>query len=372
MEHIPQNDHILIVDDEPANVAVIEAILRKNGFSNYTSTTDPRQTLQLIEQIDPDLLILDLMMPHMDGFEVMAAVEAVTPDSTYFPILVMTADATKETKRRALASGATDFLTKPVDAIEAILRVKILLQTRWLQRQITDQNVSLEETVRKRTVELEAARIEILERLSLVAEFRDDTTNEHTERVGEMAGLLARALGQSDEEVQLIRRAAPLHDIGKVYVADGILLKPERLSEEEFSTMKMHTEVGARILSGSQVPLLQLAEEIAISHHERWDGTGYPNGLKEDEIPLSGRILAVVDTFDALTHSRPYKQAWAFEDAFAEIKAQAGKHFDPDVVSAFVTVMEQMTATHDHPVTHITLVDETPDQVIDLQRQEAV
>jgi putative two-component system response regulator len=371
MEHIPQNDHILIVDDEPANVAVIEAILRKNGFSNYTSTTDPRQTMNLIEEIRPDLLILDLMMPHMDGFEVMAAIEEKLPTSSYFPILVMTADATKETKRRSLASGATDFLTKPVDAIEAILRIKILLQTRWLHRQMSTQNQDLEATVRKRTAELEAARIEILERLSLVAEFRDDTTNEHTERVGELAGLLARAMGKSDDEVQLMRRAAPLHDIGKVYVADGILLKPDRLSEDEFSTMKAHTEVGAKILSGSQVPLLKLAEEIAISHHEKWDGSGYPNGLQGHEIPLSGRILAVVDTFDALTHARPYKQAWTFEAAITEIKEQSGKQFDPEVVDAFVTVMDQMTATQTYPVSHITLVEATG-SVIDLQDQEAV
>lgn len=372
MEHIPQNDHILIVDDEPANIAVIEAILRKNGFSNYTSTTDPRKTLELIEQINPDLLILDLMMPHMDGFEVMAAVESAIPEGAYFPILVMTADATKDTKRRALASGATDFLTKPVDAVEAILRVKILLQTRWLQCQLADQNARLEEQVRIRTAELEDARIEILERLSLVAEFRDDSTNQHTERVGELAGLLARTMGQSDDEVQLIRRAAPLHDIGKVYVADGILLKPERLSVDEMSTMQAHAAVGARILSGSSVPLLQLAEEIAISHHEWWDGTGYPNKLQGEDIPLSGRILAVVDTFDALTHARPYKQAWTFEAAIEEIKAQSGNHFDPQVVKAFVDVMDQMTATQTYPAAHIRLPDTNGHAVLHLEEEEAV
>lgn len=349
MEHVPQNDRLLIIDDEPANVAVIESILRKNGFANYTSTTNPYQALQLFSEYKPDLLILDLMMPGMDGFQVMDALKSMIRPQSYFPILVLTADAMRETKRRALASGATDFLTKPVDAVEVILRIKTLLQTRWLHEQLRNQNAILEEKVAQRTAELEEARIEILERLALAAEFRDDATQQHTVRVGEMAGILARALGWKDKDVELIRRAATLHDIGKVHISDLILLKPASLSPDEFSTMQEHVQVGAEILSGSHVKLLQMAEEIALSHHERWDGTGYPNGLSGEDIPLSGRILSIVDTYDALTHDRPYKEAWSREAALEEIKAQAGKQFDPALVEVFVDVVSQISMTEEQP-----------------------
>ena len=344
-EHIPQNDRLLIIDDEPANVAVIESILRKNGFSNYTSTTNPYQALQLFSELQPDLLILDLMMPGMDGFQVMESLKSLIRPNTYFPILVLTADAMRDTKRRALGSGATDFLTKPVDAVEVILRIKTLLQTRWLHEQLREQNKILEEMVMQRTAELEEARVEILERLALASEFRDDETRQHTQRVGEMAGLLARAIGWNDKDVELIRRAATLHDIGKIHISDLILQKPAKLTDEEFAMMQEHVKVGAEILSGTHVKLLEMAEEIARSHHERWDGSGYPNGLAGEEIPLSGRILSIVDVYDALTHDRPYKEAWTTEAAIAEIKEQAGKQFDPELVDAFIDLIGQVSMT---------------------------
>ena len=367
-EHVPQNDRLLIIDDEPANVAVIESILRKNGFSNYTSTTNPYQALQLFSEFQPDLLILDLMMPGMDGFQVMDALKSMIRPGSYFPILVLTADAMRETKRRALSSGATDFLTKPVDAVEVVLRIKILLETRWLHEQMRDQNKILEEMVQEKTAELEEARIEILERLALAAEFRDDNTQQHTQRVGEMAGLLARSVGWNDKDVELIRRAATLHDIGKINISDLILLKPAKLSPDEYATMQEHVKVGAEILSGSHVKLLQMAEEIAGSHHERWDGTGYPNGLAGEAIPMSGRILAIADVYDALTHDRPYKEAWTREDALTEIKAQAGKQFDPNLVDVFVDVIAQLAATEEVPDSPS---DAAPDVVVQAQ-EEAV
>jgi putative two-component system response regulator len=200
------------------------------------------------------------------------------------------------------------------------------------------QNLQLDQKVRERTAELEATQIEILERLALAAEYRDDNTGEHTKRVGETAARIAEALGWPTRDVELIRRAAPLHDVGKIAISDLILLKPGKLTSEEFEQMKAHTRLGAQMLSGGRFPLLQLAEQIALNHHERWDGSGYL-GLRGEAIPIPGRIVSVADVFDALTSERPYKRAWSQEDALAEIKRQSGQQFDPQVVEAFLSVL---------------------------------
>lgn len=341
MEETLGNARILVVDDEPANVSLLERLLERSGYNNVESTTDPRRVAPLCAESLPDLILLDLMMPHMDGYEVMELLETSISNGTYLPILVLTADTTQEAKQRALSMGAKDFLNKPFDFPEVMLRIKNLLETRFLHVRLQNHNDLLEERVRERTRNLEEARLEILERLARAAEYRDDDTGKHTQRVGVNSALIASELGLSGEQVELIRRAAPLHDVGKIGIPDGVLLKPGRLTEEEFEEMKAHTTIGAGILSGSQVPLLTLAEEIALTHHERWEGGGYPRSLAGEDIPLPGRIVAVADVFDALTHDRPYKQAWPVEEAVAELERQKGRQFAPDVVDAFFAVRER-------------------------------
>ncbi len=329
---------ILIVDDQPSNVMLLEGILQEEDFTSYRGLTDPREALSAFIEYLPDLILLDLQMPYLDGFAVMKQLQACVAPGDFLPILVLTADITPEAKRRALTEGALDFLTKPFDATEVVLRIKNLLQTRSLHLQLQKQNEVLDEKVRERTADLEATQLEILERLALAAEYRDDDTGEHTKRVGEITARIAEALGWPQVEVKLIRRAAPLHDVGKIAIPDSILLKPGKLTPDEFEQMKTHTVLGAKMLSGGRFPLLQLAEQIALTHHERWDGTGYI-GLHEEAIPMAGRIVTVADVFDALTSKRPYKEAWTARDAIEEIQRQRGHQFDPDVVDAFLTVV---------------------------------
>jgi putative two-component system response regulator len=332
---------ILIVDDEPANVLLLHRILDQAGYRSLHPTTDPRQVLELYERADPDLILLDLHMPHLDGLAVMAQLRQVVPDRAYLPILVLTADMSSQAKQQALAGGAKDFLLKPFDPTEVLLRIANLLQTRRLHSQLQRQNHSLEQRVGERTAQLEAARNEILERLALAAEYRDDGTHQHTLRVGALSALLAADLGLPDEQVDRLRLAAPLHDIGKIAVSDLVLLKPARLTPEEFEHVKTHTIIGGRILSDSALPVLQMACEIALTHHERWDGSGYPHGLAAEHIPLTGRIVTVVDVFDALVHERPYKPAWPVDRALAEITDQRGRQFDPDVADAFLRLAQR-------------------------------
>jgi putative two-component system response regulator len=330
---------ILIVDDEPGNIELLRRLLERAGFHKLETTSDPREAAPLYVQTRPDLILLDLHMPHLDGFAVMDQLNQIA-EASYLPILMLTGDLSAEARREALSRGAKDFVNKPFNPDEVLLRIRTLLETRFLYLQIQSQNQMLEAKVRERTRELEAAQLEILERLARAAEFRDDTTGQHTERVGQMAALLARELGLPDAQVSLVRRAAPLHDVGKIGIPDSILLKLGPLTPAEFELVKTHTTIGARILSGSRFALLRLAEEIAFSHHERWDGNGYA-GLAGNQIPLAGRIVAVADVFDALTQKRPYKAAWPLDDAVAEIDRQRGRQFDPDVVDAFLRIIAQ-------------------------------
>ena len=330
---------ILIVDDEAANVELLRRVLDRAGFRKVDSTTDPCEAVSLYVQTRPDLILLDLHMPHMDGLAVMDRLNQII-EASYLPILMLTGDLSPEARREALSRGAKDFVNKPFNPDEVLLRIRTLLETRFLYLQIQSQNQMLEAKVRERTRELESAQIEIIERLARAAEFRDDNTGQHTERVGHMAALLARELGLTDAQVSLIRRAAPLHDVGKIGIPDAILLKLGNLTPAEFELVKTHTTIGARILSGSRFALLRLAEEIAFSHHERWDGAGYA-GLAGDQIPLAGRIVTVADVFDALTQKRPYKPAWPVEEAVAEVDRQRGRQFDPAIVDAFLRIVEK-------------------------------
>lgn len=334
---------ILVVDDEPANLRLLEQMLVGSGYHRVTSIMDPREGLDHFRAERPDIVLLDLHMPELDGFELLGSFRAELPPDAYVPIVVLTGDSSPEAKRQALAGGAHDFLTKPFSYHEALLRIKNLLTTRHLHLNLREQNQALDERVRTRTRELEAAHLEALERLARAAEFRDDDTGQHTRRVGDLSARLASELGADPQTVELIRLAAPLHDVGKIGVPDAILLKPEALGDREWAVMQRHTTIGAELLAGSTSALLQLAERIARYHHERWNGTGYPEGLSGEEIPLEARIVAVVDVFDALRSERPYRSAWPLERVLDEVRNQRGRHFDPRVVDAFLKVVDPVS-----------------------------
>jgi putative two-component system response regulator len=321
-------------------VALLERLLKQSGHTNLVTTTDSSQVLELCARMPPDLILLDLHMPTPDGFEVL---EQLGPWITgrWLPVLVLTADVTRDTKQRALANGAKDFLVKPLDAIEVLLRIRNLLETRFLQLEFRKQNLALEQRVHDQHMDLSDARLEMLRRLALAAEYRDDATGQHTERVGRTAELVALGLDLEPEEAELIRHAATLHDVGKIGVPDSILLKPAGLTAGEYEQMKTHVTVGAMILSGSRSPLLRVAEQVALTHHEWWDGSGYLTGMTGEEIPLAGRIVAVADVFDALTTDRPYKAAMPLDDALQEIRGLRGRQFDPNVVEAFEALDHQ-------------------------------
>jgi putative two-component system response regulator len=320
----------IVVLEDPESAALLQRILEAAGYEDVQAPSDPLEFERIIARGDTDLVVLDLQLPDTDGFEVL---EKLVQKGV--SVLVLTADDTPTTRRRALGLGARDFVTKPLDRVEVLLRVGNLLQTRRLQRALEDRNQDLQRWVRARTADLEDARRETLERLAMAAEYRDDDTQQHTKRVGRTAALLAKQLGLSAETVEHLRYAAPLHDVGKIGLPDAVWLKPGGLTDHERKMLEEHTEIGARILSGSRSPILRLAEQIARTHHERWDGTGYPQRLEGDSIPLAGRITAVADVFDVLAHPRPHKKAWPLEKAVEEIIEQAGRQFDPEVVAAF-------------------------------------
>jgi putative two-component system response regulator len=324
----------LIVDHQEAHVRALREVLSRAGATHVTATSDARRAAELFESVRPDIVLIDLMMPVRNCHDVLAEIRTMVPDGEFCPVLVLATDTDSDTKQQALAGGASDFLGKPFDAVEVMLRVRNLLQTRWLTRQLQEQSDLLERAVRERTQDVEEARIEILERLALAAEFRDDDTGQHTIRVGELSARLARVLGLSREEVDLIRRAAPLHDVGKIGIPDVILLKPAALTPGEFEIMKTHTTIGAKILSGSRSPLLQAAQSIALTHHERWRGQGYPQGLGGTSIPTASRIVAVADVYDAMTNDRPYRRAFDDEKARRLIRETAGADWDDTIVQA--------------------------------------
>jgi putative two-component system response regulator len=323
---------ILVVDDEAANVRALKRILQSVGYGNILTTREAGEVPRLYREHDPDLILLDLHMPKLDdGLAVLNEIRTAAAPPAYVPVLVLTGDSSSGARRQALSAGAKDFVTKPFEVDEVLLRIHNLLETRHLHGEIISQNKLLEERVQERTAELDSAYLDTLERLAIAAEFRDDETGRHTERVGEITALLGTTLGLSEEEIFLIRRAAPLHDVGKIGIPDAILRKPGPLTTEEWEVMKGHTTLGARILSGGRSSLMRLAEEIALFHHERWDGEGYPAGCAGEAIPLPARLVMVADVFDALTSDRVYRRAWPLEKVLGYFQEFAGQRFDPRI-----------------------------------------
>lgn len=340
MEDIKQAK-LLIVDDQEYNISLLERILARAGFIHIHSLMDPLLVRQTMVQVEPDIVLLDMHMPGMDGLQVLSLIRELTGPDSYLPVLMLTADATPAMKQQGLQAGVNDFLTKPYDRTEVILRIHNLLKTRQLHIQLQQHKSTLEERVRERTEDLQKAKHEILRLLGRAAEYRDDMTGSHTLRVGRLAGLIAERLNLPEEQANMIRMAAPLHDIGKIGIPDEILLKPGRFEPHEFERMKEHARIGSSILDGSSFSVLKLAGVIAESHHEKWDGSGYPSGLMGEEIPLEARIVALADFYDALTHERPYKRAWTPQETMDEIMKQGGRHFDPAIVSAFLQLYEE-------------------------------
>lgn len=333
--------NIMVVDDEPVNVRLLERILQRKGYTNVVGVTDSRQVEGLCLNTRFDAILLDIRMPYLDGFDILTLLKQHFVDD-YLPVLVLTAQTDMETRLKALELGAKDFLTKPFDQIEALSRIRNLLEVRLLHNRIRNQNVILEEQVRARTAELYETRQEVIRRLGLAAEFRDNETGNHIIRMSKYAQLLALAHGLPEKHAEVILNAAPMHDIGKIGIPDSILLKPGKLDPAEWEVMKTHVTMGADLLAGSATELMEVAQRIALHHHEKWDGSGYPGGLSGEQISIEGRICALADVFDALTSERPYKSAWTVEKTVDFIESEAGKHFDPQLAPLIRTILPDM------------------------------
>lgn len=353
--------HVMIVDDEAVNVRVVRKLLQKLGYQNISSTTDSTHLVEQLRHNPPDVLLLDVMMPEVSGFAVLEAMQA--DDSLRaIPVLVLTAMSNRKTRLTALELGANDFLEKPIDKAELASRVRNALMIRTCQNQLRSYADDLRTAVRQRTRQLSRSRLEVVHCLARAAEFRDDDTGRHVVRVGHFAKLIAHHAGLPQSFVDMIGFAAQLHDVGKIGIPDSILQKPGPLTDEEFDFMRKHCDMGNRVLSASHVsdrilfgtddsddesaaaieefwesPVSGMAASIALTHHEKWDGSGYPNGLSGEDIPLEGRITAIADVFDALSSKRPYKDAYPIERCFEILREGRGNHFDPELLDVFLS-----------------------------------
>lgn len=326
---------ILIVDDNPSNVALLEAILEEEEYTNIFSTTNPLEVLPLYLEHRFDLILLDIRMPGMSGIEVLKLLHERIQDD-YLPVIVLTAQTDMETRQQALEAGAKDFVAKPFEDWEVLLRIRNMLDTRrFYTRQVARGEV-LEKEVKKRTAEIWNTQLEIVQRLGVAGEFRDDETGAHVIRMSHICSLLSAKYGLGEEFSELLLYASTMHDVGKIGIPDGILLKAGKLDPEEWQIMQQHPLIGAKIIGSFKSELMTLARETALYHHEKWDGTGYPHGIAGDEIPIASRIAAVSDVFDALTSARPYKAAWSVEKAADLIQKESGRHFDPRLVEVFM------------------------------------
>jgi len=357
---------IMVIDDEPINVKVCQKYLHELGYKKCVGLSDATRAVTQIAEEMPDLVILDVMMPVISGVDILRQIRE-TPELNQIPVLILTASTDRGTKLTVLELGATDFLTKPIDPSELAPRVRNVLTVKQHQDSLKNYAITLENAVRQRTLELEVSRQDVIFCLARAVEYRDDVTGRHVERVGQYAAMIAQALGMDQNYISMIEQAAQLHDVGKVGISDDVLMKPGKLSPDEFEQMQRHTLFGKRIvermgdhewhklrqhvLIGSRIldvprsPLLTMAARIALTHHERWDGTGYPLGLAGEDIPLEGRITAVADVFDALSSRRPYKPAYPVDKCFEIIIEESGTHFDSQIVAAFMSQRDAIVRT---------------------------
>ncbi len=324
-EH-PDRPHILIVDDNKTNSRILSEALKEDYTVSRLSGGYDALT-QVLSGSRPDIILLDVMMPDIDGYEVCRILKANSL-TREIPIIFITARGEEQDERAGLEAGAVDYITKPVSL--PIVRSRVRTQAELLR-----YRRDLECQVEERTREMVRSQRDIIERLAHASEYRDNETGRHIQRISRYTAYLARAWGMGEEEADQIFHASTMHDIGKIGIPDRILLKQGSLNGEEWMLMKQHTTIGADLLAGGGSRLIQLAESIALTHHERWDGRGYPAGLRENQIPLEGRLVAVCDVFDALTSRRPYKPAWSSEGGLAYIWRESGRTFDPAVVKLF-------------------------------------
>lgn len=348
---------IMVVDDDEATILTIQYHLKKEGYERFIATTRPREAFEMIRREEPDIVLLDIHMPEISGLDILRA-KALDSTLDHIPVIVLTATTDPGTKRLALDLGATDFLAKPVDPNDLTPRIRNALVVKQHYDQMADQAARLEEIVRHRTAEIVQSRAQLIVSLARAAEHRDKETGNHVLRVARYAGIIARQLGWSPSEVEMLEQAAPLHDVGKIGVPDSILFKPDRLEPQEFDLIKnhcawgkqiiepfsdremrfiqSHTRLGENILHVHTSPMLMMASRIAQTHHECWDGTGYPLGLAGEDIPLESRITAVADIYDALSTKRPYKEPFSRQKCFEILGEQRGKKLDPHVLDAFL------------------------------------
>jgi putative two-component system response regulator len=337
---------ILVVDDTESHVLLLRKILKGAGYLSVATTTNSEEAADLYKEFQPELVVLDLHMRPIDGFQVLDQLKALEPADSYVPALMMTALNDPDVLNRALERGARDFLNKPFDRVEALTRIRNMIEVRMLHQRVRESNRALEDTVRDRTREIRETRLEVIRRLGRAAEYRDNETGLHIVRMSLSSQRLGKAIGLSPADCDLILNASPMHDIGKIGIPDRILLKPGPLEDDEWRVMRRHPAIGAELLSGGNSDLMQMAELIAHCHHEKFDGSGYPRGLKGEDIPLAARIVAVCDVFDALLSVRPYKPAWTVEAALAEIEKRAGSHFDPALVVKFREILNDVLQIH--------------------------
>ncbi|MDP2654275.1 MAG: response regulator [Candidatus Omnitrophota bacterium] len=335
------NARILIIDDQKLHARYLQKVLEDAGYRSVRTENDPLKALPVIHELQPDLIILDLDMPQLDGFQIIEHLNEFRRNN-YLPILAVSPETSAEGRLKALQSGATDIVVQPFEVVEIVIRIRNMIEMRILHMQVQDQNKILESKVQERTKELRVTQLDIIRRLAQAAEFRDNDTGVHIIRMSQFCAKLGEAIGLDDTQCELLLNASPLHDIGKIGIPDSILLKPGKLTPEEYEVMKTHTTMGARLLSGSDSPLMKMAQTIALTHHEKWDGTGYPQKLKGEDIPLLGQLCSVCDVYDALTAARPYKRAWSSEEAVAELVTQKDKHFNPVMVDRFLEILPEI------------------------------